>query len=76
MVYIMNDGCPLGLPSKLYINVILAGYETAEFDKNAIKNASKLSSLISSIFFLELLPLPTNCHDKNFTLKCFIIDIF
>lgn len=32
MVYIMNEGHPLGLPSDYYLNVILEGYASAGFD--------------------------------------------
>jgi hypothetical protein len=39
MVYIMNEGRPLGTPSCYYYNVILQGYRAAEFDVNILKQA-------------------------------------
>lgn len=39
MVYIMNEGRPLGKPSCYYYNVILQGYRSAEFDIDVLKQA-------------------------------------
>jgi gamma-glutamylcyclotransferase (GGCT)/AIG2-like uncharacterized protein YtfP len=39
MVYIMNEGRPLGTPSCYYYNVILQGYQSAGFDVNVLKQA-------------------------------------
>lgn len=39
MVYIMNEGRPLGKPSCYYYNVILQGYRLAGFDVNVLKQA-------------------------------------
>jgi len=33
MVYIMNEGHPLGIPSEYYLNTILEGYASAGFDR-------------------------------------------
>lgn len=43
MVYIMNEGRPLGKPSCYYYNVILQGYSSAGFDFNVLKQAVKNS---------------------------------
>lgn len=39
MVYIMNDGYPLGPPSRGYLNTILEGYATAGFDERVLAEA-------------------------------------
>jgi gamma-glutamylcyclotransferase (GGCT)/AIG2-like uncharacterized protein YtfP len=39
MVYIMNDGHPLGSPSQGYLNTIIEGYETADFDAEVLVRA-------------------------------------
>ena len=39
MVYIMNDGRPLGTPSCYYYSVILEGYKSADFDIGILKQA-------------------------------------
>ena len=39
MVYIMNEGRPLGTPSCYNYSVILEGYESAGFDTTALKQA-------------------------------------
>ncbi len=39
MVYIMNEGRPLGTPSCYYYKVILQGYHSAWFDVNVLKQA-------------------------------------
>lgn len=44
MVYIMNEGRPLGQPSKYYLDTILAGYKSAEFDKEILSQAVKDST--------------------------------
>lgn len=44
MVYIMNDGKPLGIPSCYYYSVILDGYKSAEFDIDILKQAVKDST--------------------------------
>ena len=41
MIYIMNDGRPLGRPSRYYYSTILEGYESAGFDKKILKAALK-----------------------------------
>lgn len=44
MVYIMNEGRPLGIPSEYYLDTILDGYETAGFDKEILSQAVKNSA--------------------------------
>ena len=44
MVYIMNDGRPLGMPSCFYYSVIREGYISANFDIDTLKEAAELSS--------------------------------
>lgn len=39
MVYIMNDGRPLGAPSRYYYEVILEGYKAAGFDIGILNKA-------------------------------------
>lgn len=39
MVYIMNEGRPLGSPSCHYYSVILEGYNSAEFDVDILRKA-------------------------------------
>ena len=39
MIYIMNEGRPLGVPSPYYYNIIAQGYRDAEFDINFFKQA-------------------------------------
>ena len=39
MVYIMNEGRPLGTPSCYYYSVILDGYKSADFDIAILKQA-------------------------------------
>lgn len=39
MVYIMNDGRPLGTPSCYYYSVILEGYKSAGFDADILRTA-------------------------------------
>lgn len=39
MVYIMNEGRPLGTPSCYYYSVILDGYKSADFDSGILKQA-------------------------------------
>ena len=41
MVYIMNDGHPLGAPSRGYYDTIKEGYETAGFDISFLRKAVK-----------------------------------
>lgn len=43
MVYIMNEGHPLGLPSDYYLSVIVEGYVSAGFDPAALKEAVRES---------------------------------
>lgn len=43
MVYIMNDGYEIGMPSDYYLNTILDGYDTAGFDPTAIEKALEIS---------------------------------
>jgi len=43
MVYIMNEGRPLGLPSEYYLDVILEGYESAGFDNSVVDEAFRVS---------------------------------
>lgn len=43
MVYIMNDGYEIGMPSEFYLNAILDGYEEAGFDPTAIEKALEIS---------------------------------
>jgi gamma-glutamylcyclotransferase (GGCT)/AIG2-like uncharacterized protein YtfP len=39
MIYIMNEGRPLGAPNPYYYNVIAQGYRAAGFDTNLFKQA-------------------------------------
>ncbi len=39
MVYIMNDGHPLGSPSDYYLNTIMEGYQRAGFDTEILEDA-------------------------------------
>lgn len=43
MVYIMNDGYDIGMPSDYYLNIILDGYDTAGLDPTAIEKALEIS---------------------------------
>ncbi|MDL2294320.1 gamma-glutamylcyclotransferase [Ruminococcaceae bacterium OttesenSCG-928-D13] len=43
MVYIMNEGPPLGLPSRGYLGTILEGYESAGFSTLVLDTAVKAS---------------------------------
>lgn len=45
MVYIMNDGHPLGSPSQGYLNTIVEGYKTAGFDQQVLSDAITASAL-------------------------------
>ena len=45
MVYIMNEGRPLGTPSCYYYNVILQGYQSAGFDVDILKQAVQNSEV-------------------------------
>ena len=44
MVYIMNEGRPLGAPSRYYLEIIKQGYESAGFDTDILNMAVKQSS--------------------------------
>ena len=43
MVYIMNDGRPLGAPGNYYYEVVRDGYMTAGFDTSLLRKAAKRS---------------------------------
>lgn len=43
MVYIMNDGHPLGSPSDYYFNAIMEGYRSAGFDTEFLERAVEKS---------------------------------
>lgn len=43
MVYIMNEGHPLGLPNKYYLDIILDGYVSAGFDHAGLEEAVRES---------------------------------
>jgi cation transport regulator ChaC len=43
MVYIMNDGHPLGSPSDYYLNAIMEGYKSAGFDTEYLEQAVEKS---------------------------------
>ncbi|WP_024345929.1 gamma-glutamylcyclotransferase family protein [Lacrimispora indolis] len=43
MVYVMNDGYPLGAPSDYYLNTILEGYKSAGFDSDFLEQAVEKS---------------------------------
>lgn len=43
MVYVMNDGRPLGSPSDFYLNTILEGYHSAGFDTDFLDRAVEKS---------------------------------
>lgn len=43
MIYIMNDGRPLGTPSRYYYDTILEGYHSARFDVEVLDEAVKNS---------------------------------
>jgi len=44
MVYIMNAGRPLGVPSRYYYETILEGYKTAGFDTGILNKAVRVSA--------------------------------
>ncbi|HEX3026615.1 MAG TPA: gamma-glutamylcyclotransferase family protein [Clostridia bacterium] len=46
MVYIMNEGRPLGKPSCYYYNIILQGYRSAGFDVEILRKATASSTEI------------------------------
>lgn len=39
MIYIMNEGRPIGIPSCYYYSVILEGYKSAGFDTDILRTA-------------------------------------
>ncbi|GHV33199.1 gamma-glutamylcyclotransferase [Clostridia bacterium] len=41
MVYIMNEGWPLGQPNCYYYSTILEGYKSAGFDVNVLRQATE-----------------------------------
>lgn len=43
MVYIMNDGYPIGMPERHYYESILEGYLTAGFDTEILEDAVRYS---------------------------------
>jgi gamma-glutamylcyclotransferase (GGCT)/AIG2-like uncharacterized protein YtfP len=43
MVYIMNDGHPFGSPSDYYLNTIMEGYQSADFDTEFLEQAVEKS---------------------------------
>lgn len=43
MVYVMNDGHPLGAPSDYYLETIMDGYKTASFDTEILTQAVEKS---------------------------------
>lgn len=45
MVYIMNDGHPLGSPSQHYLNIIMEGYDSAGFDHQPLADALTNSTM-------------------------------
>lgn len=47
MVYIMNDGHPLGAPSDYYLNTIMEGYCSAGFDTEFLEQAVEKSILLA-----------------------------
>lgn len=47
MVYIMNDGHPLGSPSDYYLQSILEGYESAGFDTEVLEQAVEKSTRLA-----------------------------
>jgi len=40
MLYVMNEGRPLGQPSAYYYSIILEGYKDAGFDVNVLRQAT------------------------------------
>lgn len=46
MVYIMNDGYEIGMPTDYYLNTILDGYESAGFDPKPLEEALEISSSV------------------------------
>lgn len=44
MVYIMNEGCSLGMPSKNYLDIVRAGYDSAGFDHAVLDEAMRASA--------------------------------
>lgn len=44
LVYILNDGRPLGLPSRYYYEIIKKGYETVKLDIKILNSAVQVSS--------------------------------
>lgn len=45
MVYIMNEGRPLGIPSRYYYDIIWRGYAEAGFDTAALSKAVRESAV-------------------------------
>jgi len=45
MVYIMNEGRPLGVPSRYYYDIIWRGYAEAGFDTSALSKAVRESAV-------------------------------
>lgn len=43
MIYIMNDGRDLGMPGSGYLNTIVGGYITADFETEALEQALRAS---------------------------------
>jgi len=43
MIYIMNEGKPIGTPSGYYFNAILEGYKSAGFDRKVLEQAVRIS---------------------------------
>jgi len=44
MIYIMNEGRPLGIPGRRYYYTILEGYQAAGFDTNVLNKAVQVSA--------------------------------
>ncbi|MCR4437364.1 MAG: gamma-glutamylcyclotransferase [Clostridiales bacterium] len=44
MIYIMNEGRPLGMPGRRYYNTILEGYKAAGFDTGILNKAVQVSA--------------------------------
>ncbi|CFX91648.1 Butirosin biosynthesis, BtrG-like [Syntrophomonas zehnderi OL-4] len=47
MVYVMNDGRPLGAPSDYYLQTILEGYQSAGFDTEVLEQAVEKSTRLA-----------------------------
>jgi gamma-glutamylcyclotransferase (GGCT)/AIG2-like uncharacterized protein YtfP len=85
MIYIMNDGYPLGQPSACYFNVIQDGYNSAGFDSSILLDAAQKSNekggaSMDSTIKEQILAVrdtgETNMFDVNTVMRIAIRDDF